>query len=246
MRYRRFTVIVTALFLSLSGCDHKSTSASETETSNGLKSRAPSSTVAAREDQALVRFINADPAGKPRELWSIDTLLFSNVRYKAVTPYVETPSKVLQFRVREMDGPDDLIRDREELFAGRHYTLIGIPKKDGTSFLLKISDDLEQPKSGAAKVRLINATVGVDNLDLYRAGSSRKIEKSVNADSATSFTQVDPGTFTVHPAKQPVAPRLAKLPVEANRLYTLVVVGKTNDLDVIRIEDKLNGESARD
>ena len=243
MSYLR-AVTIASLLVCTSGCERKTTSASETVTADGHKSQAPPGVTAAREDRALIRFINADPSGRPREFWSIDTRLFSDVPYRAITPYVEVPTKVLQFRVREMDGPEDLITRREELFAGRHYTLVAVPRTDGTSSLLKISDELNQPMPGAAKVRLINATLGVDNLDLYRSGSAKKIEKGVDSDDATAFTEVDPGVFEIRPARRPVAPRLAKLAVEANRFYTFVVVGKTGALDVIRVEDKLDAERA--
>lgn len=241
----RYALVVAAgtVLACMSACERKTTSASETVT-DGHKSEAPPGVAVAREDRALVRFLNADPTGKPRELWSSDARVFSQVPYKSITPYVEVPTKVLQFRVRETEGPEDLITAREELFAGRHYTLVAIPRKDGTSILLKISDDLNQPKPGQAKVRVINATADVDNLDLYRAGSKKKIEKGVDADASTKFTEVDPGMFEIRPAKQPVVPRLTKLPVDANRFYTFMVVGKTGDLDVVRIEDKLNAESA--
>src|SRR5207253_433927 len=109
---------------------------------------------AARRDLALIRLFNADPSGKPRELWSGDQRLFSGVAYKNLTPYSGVPTKVLQFRLRETNGLDDLAMTREELFAGRHYTLIAIPRTDGTPSLYKISDDLDAPKPGAAKVRL--------------------------------------------------------------------------------------------
>ena len=244
MRYA-LAVAVGALLAGMCACERKTTSASQTVT-NRDKSEAPPGVAVAREDRALIRFINADPTGKPRELWVTNARVFSNVPYKSITPYVEVPTKVLQVRIREAEGPEDLITAREELFAGRHYTLVAIPRNDGTSILLKISDGLNQPKPGQAKVRLINATQDVDNLDLYRAGSQRKIEKEVDADAATKFTEVDPGIFEIRPAKQPVALRLTKLRAEADRFYTFVVVGRTGDLDVVRIEDRLNAESASD
>ena len=237
-------IAIPIVLTCLSGCERKTTSASETVTSEGHKSAAPPGAAAAREDRALVRFINADPAGKTRELWSLDSRLFSDVPYRAVTPYVEVPTKVLQFRVRETGGSEDLVTNREELFAGRHYSLVAIPRKDGTSILLKISDELNQPKSGDAKIRLINATSAVENLDLYRAGSRRRIERGVDPDGSTKFKAVHPGEYEIHPAKQPLAPRLMKLPVEGGRFYTFVVVGTTGNLDVVRIEDKVNDERA--
>src|SRR5690349_7918008 len=106
----RYVLAVTsaALLVCISACEHKTTSASETVTPDGHKTQAPAGVEVARADRALIRFINADPAGKPRELWSIDSRLFFNVPYKTITPYVDVPTKVLQFRVRETDGPEDM------------------------------------------------------------------------------------------------------------------------------------------
>jgi hypothetical protein len=89
-------------------------------------------------------------------------------------------------------------------------------------------------------VRLINATSGVNDLDLYMTGTDKKIEKGLDAAEATSFVEVDPGTFEIRPAKQIAAPRLSKLQIDDGRLYTFVVVGKSGALDVVIVADQVN------
>ena len=240
---RAYLAVAIAGALMFAGCERKTTSISETITPDGQKSQAPPGVDVARADRALVRFINADPRGKARELWLLDNRVFPNVAYKEVTPYVEVPTKVLQFRVRESDGSQDLVQAREEMFAGRHYTLVAIPMKDGTTILQRTSDKLNPPKPGMAEVRVINATVGVDNLDLYHTGSKKKIKKDVDSDVASGFAQVDAGTFEIRPNKQAALPQLRGLHVEPNRFYTFLVVGKAGSVDVVPIEDNPTPDS---
>ena len=236
--------LATTMVLGVASCGRTTNGPSETTTSQGQKSKAPSGTTASRQGFALLRFMNADPAGRPRELNTMDGRLFGDVTYKSITPYAEIQTDPTRFRLRETGGPEDLDVERTELLSGRHYTLIAAPTPKGTSRLLVLRDDLGQPKPGKAKVRVINATSGVNDLDLYMTGPDKKmdkkIEKGLDAAEATSFVEVDTGTFEIRPARQVAAPRLSKLRVEEGRLYTFVVVGKSGDLDVVVVADQVN------
>jgi hypothetical protein len=243
---RFFIAGVTALItIGAAGCSNKTTSPSVTTTSDGQSSQAPAGTDAARLGNALVRFVNADPSGKPREMWMDQDRLFTGVAYKAITPYSEVQTKAAKIRVRENHGQDDLTTTRMEFFAGWHYTLVAAPRMDGSSVILEISDNLVQPKPGKAKVRMINATTDVHDLDLYVAGTTEKLQKGVDAAGRTQFSEVAPGTLEIRPLRRPMPSRLSKLVVEPDRFYTFVVVGKTGDLDVVLVEDRLGTEDAR-
>jgi len=238
---RKFFVALTAtVFFTVASCGRTTTSPSETTTSEGQRSQAPAGTTASSQGTALVRFMNADATGKPRELLTMNGRLFGDVPYKSITPYTETPTDPTGFHLRETGGAEDLTVDHTDLLKGRHYTLVASPRPKGKSQLLILRDDLAQLAAGKAKVRVINATTDVNNLDLYAAGTAKKIEKGVDATESTSFMDVDPGTFEIRPARQVAAPRLSKLHIEANRFYTFVVVGKSGDLDVVVVADKLN------
>ena len=235
MRY--FVTGITALItLCASGCGSKT---------EGQQSEAPTRADAERLSYALVRFVNADPSGKPREMWIDEIRLFRDVAYKAITRYSEVETKAAKIRVRETNGPDDVATTRMEFFAGRHYTLVAAPRIDGSSVVLEISDHLVQPKTGKAKVRMINATTNVHDLDLYVAGTKKKLQAGVDASGRTQFSEVAPGTFQIRPLRRPMPSRLSKLAVQPDRFYTFVVVGKTGDLDVVSVEDRLNTEDAR-
>jgi hypothetical protein len=102
-----------------------------------------------------------------------------------------------------------------------------------------MQDNLYLLEPGRARVRLVNATLDVDELDLYAVGSQKTVLHGVDPATATSFVDVDAGTFEVHPRGQLAPPQLANLPVEADRVYTFVVVGDAADLELVRIEDDI-------
>src|SRR2546421_10744183 len=135
MRY--FTAGIIALIAVCgTGCGSRTESPSTTATSEGQKSEAPAGADVARAGDALVRFVNADPSGKPRELWMDDNRLVAGVAYKAITPYSEVRPKVeARFHIRETNGLDDLATTRVEFLPGWHYSLVAVPRKDGRSIL---------------------------------------------------------------------------------------------------------------
>ena len=90
--------------LAVASCGRATSGPSETTTSQGQKSEAPAGTTAKREGFALLRFMNADPSGKPRELSTMDGRLFGDVTYKSITPYAEIQTDPTRFRLRETGG----------------------------------------------------------------------------------------------------------------------------------------------
>jgi hypothetical protein len=242
MRYLIAAALVS-LVLWTAGCSTNSptTTVSETTTSQGRTSQAPAGSAAAEEGNVLVRFINADPDGKGMDIVLAGELVFGNVAYKTTAPYKEIPkvSGELQFQLRETGGTEILGTNRRSLLLGRHYTLVALPQKNHTARLALTTDNLFQVEPGKARVRLINATPDVEDLDLYIAGTKSMIQHGVDASVVTSFTDVDEGTLEIRPVNRPAPPQLSNLKVEADRLYTFVVVGTSGGLELVRIEDRI-------
>jgi len=237
---RTFAIATSTLMLLCSAaCEKKTTSPSITTTSEGQVSSAPSSKEAAKENVALIRFLNADSSGRPRELWLDKAKLFTDVTYKSITPYTEVERVAGRLRLREANGSDDLASTNLDIIAGRHYTLVAVPQKDGTSNLLDMSDDLSSPKPGYVRVRIINAS-GVDDLTLYRAGTKERIQNDVDAGWRSRYADTKAGSFDLRSPKRAAAPALLNIQLEPDRVYTLVVVGKAPALDIVRIEDQLS------
>jgi hypothetical protein len=181
--------------------------------------------------------MNADPDGTGMDIVVAGEPVFSNVAYKTTAPYKEMPKVLgeLQFELREAGGTEILGTNRRSLLLGRHYTLVSLPTDNHMARLALTMDNLFQVEPGRARVRLINATPDVEDLDLYIAGTESVIQHGVDAGVVTSFTDVDEGTLEIRPADRPAPPQLSNLTVEAGRLYTFVVVGTSGDLDLVRI-----------
>ena len=75
-------------------------------------------------------------------------------------------------------------------------------------------DNLAEIEPGNARVRLINATPDVDDLDLYIAGTKTRVQHGMDASVGTSFTDVAPGMLEIRPANKPAPPQLSNLKVE--------------------------------
>jgi hypothetical protein len=227
------------LVLWSAGCSPETTKPSTTTTSEGQKSQAPAGTTAVRSDAALVRFINADSDAKGMDVWSSGVRIFSNVGYKMIAPYMDLLAHVGEFQLRETGGTEGLAVGRREIFPGRHYTMVALPRENHSSRLAILSDDLRALEPGQARVRLINATADVNDLDLYIEDTGTRIGHGVDPSVASSITDVKPGMLEIRQAGQPAFQRLSNLKVEADRLYTFIVTGTALNLDVLRIEDRI-------
>lgn len=245
MKRVTFSTFALIALLGSAACNKKTDQPTRTATSNGSTSTAAAGTTAARQDRALVRFVNADAGHTNADLWFGDMKAFSEVGYKAVTPYTELPADRSTFKLRASGQNNDLATNNEGLYAGRHYTLIALHKKDGTMVLRAISDDLDAPSSGKAKVRLINASPNAGELDLVKARDRKsEIFNGVNFDSPTGFKEVEPGTFEVrHDDKKAPALHVAPLTVQPDKFYTVIITGD-RAVDSIRIEDQLGQHTA--
>lgn len=241
---RSITLIPVTLTVLCIGCSKSTDAPSVTVTSEGQKVESPAGKDAARENQGLVRFINADPSGKARELLINNMPLFRDVAYRGITEYVEVPRQAVKARLREPGGLEDLADTNVEVLPGRHYTLVAVPGKKGASLLYNVFDDLDNPESGHVKVRLINAT-SVNDLNLYRDGTKTKVQKNVDAGYPSRITEALAGTFDIRADRRPQAPMLSNIQLEADRVYTLVVVGEPNRMDVVTVEDRLKNDVAQ-
>ncbi len=91
--------------------------------------------------------MNADPDGKGMNIAVRGEPVFSNVVYKATTPYKELPkiSGELQFQLSKTGGTEVLGTSRRPLLLGRHYTLVALPQKNHAARLALTMDNLLEP-----------------------------------------------------------------------------------------------------
>jgi len=233
-------LLMIPLVLWTTACAPQTKSPSVTTTSEGQTTEAPAGTTAAQRNTALVRFVNADPGSKGLDLVLEGKHLATGVAYKSISPYVETPRGVARFKLRATDGTTDLVTNQRELFPGRHYTVLSLPrKKTEDARLVSLSDNLGFLDPGEARVRLINATTNVNDLDLFLAGTTNRILHGVSAASATSVLDMEAGAVEIQVPGRPAPPQFMNLKVEVGRLYTFIVVGTSSSLDVVQIVDRI-------
>lgn len=238
----RQAVFVGFILVSLwtAGCANPVTnSPSVTTTSEGQTIGAPSGTAAAQQGNALVRLVNVDPEKKDVDVVGGGEKYFSAVSFKTVTAYVEIPRGLMQFKLRDAGSTEDLSANHQELMPGRRYTLIVLPRGKGDSRLMVLSDKLGLLDPGETRVRLINATTGVDDLDLFLAGTTNRILHGIDAGMkvTTSFADMEAGDVEIRSPSRPAPTLVTKVTVEPERLYTFIVIGSPGKLDVVRIVD---------
>lgn len=238
----RSLYVVAAVLLCWSCGPSVTSERSVTTTSEGRASEGAAGATAAHRGNALVRFVNADLEGSGADVVSADRKVFSNVAPKGVTGYLEIQRGRIQFKLRDANGTEDVAAiGNRELIPGRHYTLVALPRRQGGARLAILADWLGLIEPGQTRVRLINASEDVDDLDLFLAGTTTHVIHGIDAGRVTtsSIGDMEPGVVEIRTPRAQIPAALAKISVESNRFYTFVVVGRSGALDVIRIVDMI-------
>jgi hypothetical protein len=209
MKRTMTTAGISALALSAAlaiGCNKESSQkAPVASESGGAASTAPESGAQAnKNDQALVRVLDAAPGMAPLEVIADKNEVFSRVEYKEVTPYKALPANFDDFAVKSagQDAAAPLAENSESIASGRHYTLVIFPehaadKSDKKLSLQVIADDLQVPSAGKARVRVINAAAGTDDLEVFLRGQKDALFGDVDFKESIAYKEVDPVKATM-------------------------------------------------
>lgn len=201
----------------VAGCNKESNQAAPVASkSGGSTSTAPESGKAANEnEQALVRVISAAADAPAVEVTADKNPVFTRVEYKDVTPYKALPANFDDFAVKAagQESAAPLAENSESIMSGRHYTLVIYPdapasKVDATSdapraegekklALDVIADDLQAPSAGKARVRVINAAAGTDDIEVFLRGQKDALFDDVDFKEAIAYKEVDPVKTTL-------------------------------------------------
>jgi hypothetical protein len=248
------TLPATALFgavlaASIAGCDRTETrTANVTTSSPAGSSTVPSSAAARNRDNALVRVVNAVPAGTQFDLFAGDLLLFDGFGYKAVTPYRAVDGKRYAFALRPagMTQAKPLSSNTEDLKDGDFYTAIALPGDGQGPELRIVNDHLDSPASGQARLRVVHAGTNAGTIDVRTTGAATSIFDDVEFQTVSDYKDVSPLNGVVeivgaNASASIVATTNAHL--EAGRFYTLVIVGNSTSpakVEAFLIEDALS------
>jgi hypothetical protein len=235
------------LSLVVAGCGSIKPTSQDTETNaGGQTSVAPAGKAVAKQNKALVRFLNADPGVTRYDLWFEDSKTYSKVKYQRLTPYDEMPAIRGEFRLRPSgwDDTEPIATQMKHLDSGKQYTVVALRDAKGNMVLDVIADNLTPPSEGKAKVRLINAAPNFGEADVIRQSDNKLLFKSTNVDRATNYEDIDASTTTLEVRKkgqQRPALLISSVNLKAGKMYTIVMAGGTahTPLQAIPIEDEL-------
>ena len=218
---------------------NRDTGAVTSKTAEGTSS-APASEVAENRDVALVRVINAIPAGGPVTILAGDSAAFTGVDYKTATPFREIRDDRFNFKLGSADHP--LAENRENLNGGGHYTIVAMPDAGGADKrnLRVLEDDLKPVTPEKARIRVINAVPGDLEISVFVRGRTDPLFDGVNFKSEAGWDEVDPvaGTLEIRPeGKKNVLASLPNVKLEGGKSYTFVVSGTPARPEIIKIED---------
>ena len=206
---------------------------------------APEASSVNQQDKALVRVIHAIPGAAAVDTFAGDTKVFPEVSYKTVTPYKELADDRQAFKVRPVgeDASQPLAENSESLSGGKHYTLIAMPASSKGELTLHVfNDDLVQPHPGKARVRVINVAAGAGEVDVYTKLDQQPLFSGVNFDTEAEYKEVDPmsTSLEIRPEEKGYARITIPVHFEAEKTYTIVVLGQASKLDTMTVEDQLN------
>ncbi|HET8624057.1 MAG TPA: DUF4397 domain-containing protein [Gemmatimonadales bacterium] len=194
-----------------------------------------------RADRSLVRVINAIPGSKAIDIYAGDSAAFPKVAYKTVTPFHQMERNASKFEIKA--GPDGkpIAENREALVDGGHYTIIAMPDEGGPDKrnLRVLNDDFAPVPGDKARLRLVNAIPGEDDLTLKLRGFDDELFSDVAFKREAGWKDVDPfvGTLVLLNGDGKTIATLPEMKVMGGKSYTLIAAGRRNKADVIKVED---------
>jgi hypothetical protein len=121
-----------------------------------------------------------------------------------------------------------------------------MPGDGGSPNLRIVSDHLDQPASGKARLRVVHAGIDAGHVQLRAAGGAEPLFDDVDYRTVSDYKDIAPLNGVVEVRGSTAgSPALASVTahLEAGRFYTLVIVGSARSapkLEAFLIEDALS------
>ena len=207
-----------------------------------------SADAAADRGASMVRFVNALPGAGPLDIVSDSVSIFSGVKFADVSRYQEVMGNIKKFSLKGAGQNGQLDANTEVMRDGGRYTMYAISDREGGAALRIIRDDLK-PEVGMARVRVIHAAPGVDDIDVAMDGVREPLFDDVGYGDEAGFKDVAPvaTAFVVRSADGAKALQtVRKMQLVAGTAYTIVVTAKPGSKpSIVTFEDVLTGVGAQ-
>ncbi len=188
----------------------------------------PSAASADARGTSMVRFVNAMPGGNPVSVSSDSVAVFSSVKFGDVTPYQELRENIKTFALGTPGAMTGTASNTETMRDGGRYTIFALPDRDGGASL-KITRDELAPEAGKARIRVVHAAPGLDDVDVMMSGQKDALFDDVDYGSEAGFKDVAPGnaSFVIrHKDRDLAVANLKAMTLKAGSAYTIVLIGR--------------------
>jgi hypothetical protein len=183
---------------------------------------------AAAQEEAKIRVGHFSPDAPPVDIYLDNRKTFAQVRFPLMSAYtpVAAGKHVIDVRAAGSAATDPaLISVNAELKAGTPYLVAAL----GPAAALQgglIEDDLTPPTKGKAKVRVIHAAVGGDNVDVVVAGSTT-LFKDVAFGKAAPYSEVEATKYDLSVRKAGTTDQIVGkvVTLQSGGVYTIVAIG---------------------
>jgi len=176
-------------------------------------------------EHALVRFVNATAYTQPVDVYLDEAKVLPEVSKDKVTEYSEWAAKKHDVKLKVEGNLAATAKKSESLDSGKHYTVVGFSKVDGTPAVSIFTDSSSTPDAGKARIRLIHVADGAAELGVFPSEGKESFLDSVNYNDESS-ADVDPGPRILEIRKEGekiVALKLPQIPLEVGKTYTIIV-----------------------
>jgi hypothetical protein len=177
---------------------------------------------------AMVRVAHLSPDTGGVDVYIDGERALQNVGYNTVSDYSGVPAgeHELELRPAGADAGSEAVLAASATFVAENaYTVAGIGLNENLRGQI-FEDDLSAPAAGAAKVRVLNAAVDVEPIDVILTPSV-DIPGQIAFAAATPYENVAPGMYDVSVAdgNQDEVLDVPDVNVGAGIIYTFAVIG---------------------
>ena len=233
------TIAVAALFTACR--DAQTDKEVTTRTSTGDAAVSISGDSADKRGVALVRVVNAVPGQAHLVVRADRDHQLTGAEYKKVTAYQPIDRNWVTFEIGTSGDSafTPLATNREMLTDGHRYTIV-VMRDSAKNYETRVLRDEISDDTTTARVRIVHAARGVDEVSLVRKGADKVVD-GVNFASEGGFRAVDPWTGTLEVRSESGNRLLLSIPnvsFQAGRSYTIVLTKNTaGKLESFRFDD---------
>lgn len=197
---------------------------------------------------ARLRVVHASPDAPNVDVLVDNTVVLTNVPYRATSNYLTVPSGTRNIKVNATGTSTTVIDANVPLTANSDTTVLATGRLAGIQPLV-LTDDNSAPTSGNIKVRLVHAAPGASNVDIYVTAPGADLADEVPTltnvpfRAASGYLGVPAGTYQVRitpTGTKTVAIDSGALSLSAGQIRTGVAVGDPGvgqDLGAIILAD---------